>query len=182
MGHLSLTHTHTHISVAVTQLSVTQLWKSRLRLDLKPWKSSSWSQAGQLGAQVALKWQLLWYMMPTLTYGTTKICHAIQKANTREGNCKTKRHCSKNGTPQEWSSGEQDIEIEGGCTCYEAPVLLPDDLEFGVQSLGSIQNFTKVKRDGVFLDIGFSSCAAPTFCRSLGISDIGSGSGARFGV
>ena len=48
-----------------------------------------------------------------------------------------------------------------------------------LRSLEFTQYFTEVKRDGVFLDIGFSSCTAPTFCHSLVISDIG---GARFGV
>ena len=47
--------------------------------------------------------------------------------------------------------------------------------EFRVQSLGLIQNFTEVKQDGGFLDIGFSSCTAPTFCHGLGISDVGLG-------
>ena len=60
-------------------------------------------------------------------------------------------------------------------TCYEAPVLLPDGLKFGVWSLGLTRNFTEVKQDGGVLDDGFSSCTVPTFCRSLDISDGGSG-------
>ena len=46
--------------------------------------------------------------------------------------------------------------------------------EFGVRDSGFARNFTKVKRGGGFLDVGFSSCTAPTFCRSLVISDGGS--------
>ena len=49
-------------SVAMTQLSVTQLWERPAQLwewlaqlDLKPGNSSSQSQAGQLGAQATLK-------------------------------------------------------------------------------------------------------------------------------
>ena len=63
--------------------------------------------------------------------------------------------------------------------CYEAPVLLLDGSKFRVRSLGLVRNFTKVKRDGGFLDIGFSLCTAPTFCRSLYISDRGLGFGGK---
>ena len=48
-------------------------------------------------------------------------------------------------------------------------------LEFRVWSSGIVTNFTEVKRDRGFLDIGFSSCTVPTFCHSLVISDGGSG-------
>ena len=34
--------------------------------------------------------------------------------------------------------------------------------EFRVWSLGIVQNFTEVKQDGGFLDVGFSSCTVPT--------------------
>ena len=44
-------------------------------------------------------------------------------------------------------------------------------LGFGIQSSEFIQNFTKVKRDRGFLDVGFSLCTVPTFCHSLVISD-----------
>ena len=68
--------------------------------------------------------------------------------------------------------------------CYEALVQLPDGSEFGVWDSGfgirgSYGDFTEVKRDGGFLDVGFSSCTAPTFCRSLDISDGGSEFGGR---
>ena len=59
------------------------------------------SSCGRSKAKFTTKW-------PEATQGTTKLCHAIQKAYIREG--KTKRRRSKN----ERSSGEQDIEIEGG--------------------------------------------------------------------
>ena len=53
--------------------------------------------------------------------------------------------------------------------------------EFGFQGSEFVQNFTEVKRDGGFLDIGFSSCTAPTFCRSLVILEV-QDSEARFGI
>ena len=62
------------------------------------------------------------------------------------------------------------------------PVLLLDDSEFGVWSLGLVRNFTEVKQDGGFQDVGFSLCTVPTFCQCLGISDIGSGFGVKVGV
>ena len=46
------------LSVAATRLGATRLWKSRLRLDLKPRNPSSRSRAGRLGAQVVLEWRL----------------------------------------------------------------------------------------------------------------------------
>ena len=56
-------------------------------------------------------------------------------------------------------------------------VLLPDGSEFRIRSLGLVWNFTEVKQDGVFLDVGFSLCTVPTYCWCPGISDIGSGFG-----
>ena len=55
-------------------------------------------------------------------------------------------------------------------------------LEFGVRGSELTWNFTEVKQDGGFLDIGFSSCTVPTFCHSLVISDVGLDLGAMFGV
>ena len=89
-------------------------------------------------------------------------------------------------------AGSEDLL---GHVCHEALVQLPDGSEFRVQDSGfgiqgSYGNFTEVKRNGGFLDVDFSSCTVPTFCRSLDISDGGSGFGgevrvtrrARFGL
>jgi hypothetical protein len=58
---------------------------------------------------------------------------------------------------------------------YDYRVARVRNSEFGVRGSGVGRSFTEVKRDGGFLDVGFSSCTAPTFCRSLDISDGGSG-------
>ena len=71
------------------------------------WLTVDISSCGRSKAKFMTKW-------PEAAQGTTKLCHVIQKAYIREG--KTKRHRSKNETPQERSNGEQNIESEGGRT------------------------------------------------------------------
>ena len=53
--------------------------------------------------------------------------------------------------------------------CYQ----MARSSEFGVWNSEFTRYFTEVKWDGVFLDIGFSSCTVPTFCHSLVILDVG---------
>ena len=74
------TYTLKHVvpSVAATRLGVTWLRKSLLRLDLKPWKSSSRSQASRLGAWVALE-QWVGTHLDTHLSGHIKICQSPSK-------------------------------------------------------------------------------------------------------
>ena len=69
----------------------------------------------------------------------------------------------------------EGLEFEYTVTKHRYYYWMARSSEFGIRSSGFVWNFTKVKQDGGFLDVGFSLCTAPTFCRSLVISDGGLG-------